>query len=324
MVDNHLTIPVSTTDEDADLVTSPFNSTLTTNPFHSIPNPGDTVVPPAPSPSVLIPIRDTRVMSPSNEQQCVPYQRQPYQWHCQVCQMVVATPVTCSHCGTYGHGTCLRLEQFQGLQFCGNCMTTVIVHYSNQCDQQLREEWKRTYIDQLATWKARAVNALGVSSVMGAAVGGVAVTVAEAAVGFASGAVAAVAASTTRGRDTTQRALTDGPTITATTTIALPQLPSPGPQEVIPPPPQPIAPTPKRRMRPQSADGRPNPRITMSPSRAKREGHCLACHTSNKGHHPHLRAGDCVGFPGRTYYATHDSDEGRSFHSAEIVESAST
>ena len=122
----------------------------------------------------------------------------------------------------------------------------------------------------------------------------------------------------------TQRPLTDNTNTTAiaTTAAVLPQLMSRGLNEVIPAPPQQIASTPKRRIRPQSVGGRPNRRIEMSPRRAQREGHCLACHTSNKGHHPHLRTGDCVGFPGRTYYTTHDSDEGRSFHSAEATGSA--
>ena len=134
MVDEYLVIPVGVDDDDDDLdplhqtypITSLFTSTTSTNPFHSSPNPMGTLST-APSRSDLFPNRDTRVMSPTNEQQCVPYQRQPYQWHCQVCQMVVTTPVTCSHCGTYGHGTCLRLEEFQGLPFLwklhddGNC-----------------------------------------------------------------------------------------------------------------------------------------------------------------------------------------------------------
>ena len=60
MVDNHLTIPVSTTDDDADLLPLPLKLPSTTNPFHSTPNPNmDTRVTPAPSPSVIVPIQDT-------------------------------------------------------------------------------------------------------------------------------------------------------------------------------------------------------------------------------------------------------------------------
>ena len=74
MVDEHLTIPVGTEDDDdlnplqhppvypvvpAVVQTSPFTSTLTTNPFHSQSNPMGTLVTPAPSEGVLIPNRDT-------------------------------------------------------------------------------------------------------------------------------------------------------------------------------------------------------------------------------------------------------------------------
>ena len=40
----------------------------------------------------------------------------------------------------------------------------------------------------------------------------------------------------------------------------------------------------------------------MSRAQAEREGNCLACHTANTSHYPHLRRGDCVGFPGATFY----------------------
>ena len=33
-----------------------------------------------------------------------------------------------------------------------------------------------------------------------------------------------------------------------------------------------------------------------------RAGHCVACHTANPAHLPHLWSGDCVGFPGRSYF----------------------
>ena len=53
------------------------------------------------------------------------------------------------------------------------------------------------------------------------------------------------------------------------------------------------------------------------------EGHCLACHSANKGHLPHLRTGDCVGFPGSTYYAQqYGSNADQSFVSAEGPEGA--
>ena len=37
--------------------------------------------------------------------------------------------------------------------------------------------------------------------------------------------------------------------------------------------------------------------IKMTAKEARSVGHCLACHTWNRGHHPHLRYGDCERLP---------------------------
>merc|ERR1712079_52456 len=95
--------------------------------------------------------------------------------------------------------------------------------------------------------------------------------------------------------------------------------PSAGTQFV--PRPTPLKPVAKRRC--FSAGRQPDPGVTMSRRQAEQEGHCLACHTRNLGHVPHLRRGDCVGFPGRMYYAHHGvtspatSSNENSFASAE-------
>ena len=37
--------------------------------------------------------------------------------------------------------------------------------------------------------------------------------------------------------------------------------------------------------------------------------HCVACHTANRSHKEHLRRGDCVGFPGSSYYGRNGNPE---------------
>ncbi|CAK0874876.1 unnamed protein product, partial [Prorocentrum cordatum] len=65
---------------------------------------------------------------------------------------------------------------------------------------------------------------------------------------------------------------------------------------------------------PTTASGQLTSRELLRPKRAARRaqsfdraagaagGHCLACHTANLGHARHLRSGDCVGFPGSSFY----------------------
>eukprot|EP00959_Pyramimonas_sp_CCMP1952_P313666 6565637-Pyramimonas_sp.AAC.1 len=183
---------------------------------------------------------------------------------------MVIDPPTCSQCGRYGHPGCLGVECFQSLPFCSTCMIGVITEYAHREDMRKREEWKRTYEEQLMVWKSRVTTALGVSATVGATLGGATATVLTSAVGLARGAVAAAHAAASSG---------------------------------VPEPPKAIEDTPRRPPRRSlSAGTLPKAPLALTAAFSRREGHCLACHTENRGHAPHLRSGDCVGFPGSSYY----------------------
>ena len=55
--------------------------------------------------------------------------------------------------------------------------------------EKRREAWRRSLQNQVAGWKSRAIEAMGLSSTIGVAVGGAVVAVAGAAAGLAQGAV---------------------------------------------------------------------------------------------------------------------------------------
>ena len=148
----------------------------------------------------------TRVMSPSSRGTSLGFLL-GYHGDCPVCRGSVTEPVVCSGCGSHGHPACIQAEMFQSLPFCGTCMRRIMQEYCAFEDRRRREEWKKHYETQLSSWKNRVLTAVGVSSVIGAAVGGATTMVAASAVGFARGAVQAV----TRGRDTAQVTLEDIP-----------------------------------------------------------------------------------------------------------------
>ena len=269
-----------------------------------------------PSPNAITgPISpDTWVMRPtSTSMQSVEFLTsiRGFQCQCRKCGALATDPVTCSQCGSYGHSECLGLELFQGFPFCAECLCGVIAGYAEHRNRQMRAQWRLSYVEQLATWKTRATNALGLSTAMGTAVGGAAVTVAEAAVGFASGAVAAVAAATTRGRvpvrgairdesprrarrgGSPRRALRDAsprrPLVQSTTppppeappakapavTVLARTVTEPPPPAIPPTPSTGVAPVPKGGVRPHSVGARPRSRPFMTPAQAREQGHCL-------------------------------------------------
>ena len=223
----------------------------------------------------MVPTRTslTRVMSPRTQQANMGLLL-GYTCECPICTAPVTEPAVCCQCGNYGHPHCLGLEYFQGFPVCGTCMCSIVTEYAKQEDYRKREEWKLYYTQQLAKWRQRATSAIGVSSAVGTMIGGATALVAGSAVGLAKGIGDAVATAT-RGR-----------------------------QQAIEPPPTPGANTPGtalvRSFSAECVPSRADERMSLKQSREL--GHCLACHTSNPGHHPHLRYGDCVGFPGRGYY----------------------
>ena len=156
------------------------------------------------------------------------------------------------------------------------------------------------YTEQRAMWRHRATSTLGVAMAVGAAVGAATVTVAQVAFGLARGAMSAV--SSTRGRDIMRKPL--GDVAASSFQIESPPSPTPGQDSTT----RTMRPVPKAKARSFSLGRRPDPEVVLSRAQAELESHCPACHSSNQNHLPHLRRGDCVGYPGRTWYAHHGSE----------------
>ena len=113
---------------------------------------------------------------------------------CQVCQHLAHDPSVCAGCGSYGHHECLGMEMFFDYAFCAQCIPKALAEYASFKDAQRRESWRRSLQTQIATWKSRAVEAIGMSSSIGVAVGGAVVAAASVAAGLAHGAVRGAAA----------------------------------------------------------------------------------------------------------------------------------
>ena len=150
----------------------------------------------------------TRVMSPSDARPSTNLGLiLGFHGECPQCRLPGTEPVTCSACGAYGHATCIRAEICEGLPFCSQCLRDTILDFSVREDRRRREAWREYYFQQLHAWKQRALEAVGISSTVGLALGGTAAVAAGAAMGLAKGAVAAA----TGARASAQAALEAGP-----------------------------------------------------------------------------------------------------------------
>lgn len=192
---------------------------------------------------------------------------------CQVCQQMTYEPTICANCGRFGHPTCLGREQFFDFFFCSRCILQVTAEYATFQDAQRRESWRNSLINQVISWRSRAIEAIGLTSTIGVAVGSAVATAAGAAAGLAQGAVrgAANVAAASRSQ------LGNGP-------ADVPALENAAPP---PPPGQDIVPVRRRRARSQDLMNESN------------RGHCVACWTRNPGHRAHLYHGDCIGLSGQ-------------------------
>ena len=230
---------------------------------------------------------------------------------CQRCQVSVQEPALCTQCGIYGHPLCLNLEYFQGYPFCGSCASIVMSQYAAYEGALRREQWKRGLAQQIATWRARATEAIGLTASVGVALGGAAATAASAATalmrGVAQGALAA-------GRTSPRGMLADdadGPQGDGSGSLSLdrpsclpalegaqplavspalgssnPAVPSPGVDSSAP------ACTAPATQASSAVRARSAGRLPRDPD------HCEACHSSNRWKVAHIRRGSCVGFPG--------------------------
>ena len=133
----------------------------------------------------------TRVMSPTLTQSGV---LSRVRATCQLCGTLAEDPVVCASCGAFGHPDCLRMEVFLEHAFCGSCIGQVTSEYASFQDAHRREAWRRSLQEQVGAWKTRAIEAIGVSSSIGVAMGGAVVAAAGVAAGLAQGAVRGAAA----------------------------------------------------------------------------------------------------------------------------------
>lgn len=152
--------------------------------------------------TALIPV--TRVMSPTP----VPHDSilTDMRTTCLGCHSEVHNPAVCAGCGVYGHPWCLHLEGFLGYPFCATCIPRVTAEYVSFQNAQRREAWQRSLETQIGTWKARAIETIGLSSTIGV-VGGVVVAAAGAAAGLAHGAVRGAAEASSVARPAPPRAV---------------------------------------------------------------------------------------------------------------------
>jgi hypothetical protein len=139
----------------------------------------------------------TRVMSPNQQANLVPYNMNQANQHlmlgiqgnCPICNYITVDPALCANCGAFGHPVCIGIELFQNHYFCGNCVSQMVRQYASFDDIRRRREWEQSLSQQLINLRERARDALGVSTSIGIAVGGVAATAAGAAVAAVQGLV---------------------------------------------------------------------------------------------------------------------------------------
>ena len=148
---------------------------------------------------------------------------------CQVCHHLASEPSTCAGCGRYGHAECLRLENFFNYLFCEVCIPSVTSEYASFQDARRREEWRRSLTTQISTWRTRAIEAIGVSSSIGVAVGGVVAAAAGVAASLAQGTVRGIVETTASSQaplppPPASIALKDSTDLQA---VAMPQVPLP-------------------------------------------------------------------------------------------------
>ena len=139
-------------------------------------------------------IGETRVMSPKQPNNNI---LMGITCSCQVCQIGVSEPVVCTSCGISGHVVCIGAKPFQNYMFCERCMPQAIAQWSAYEDMRKRQEWDISFRNQLASWKSKAVEALGVSTTVGIAIGGAAATAVGAAVAATHGIVQGISQAST-------------------------------------------------------------------------------------------------------------------------------
>ena len=111
------------------------------------------------------------------------------QVYCQDCNTLVSCLYVCTGCGIYGHTQCLRLEKFFDYLICPPCLQKAAAEFASFQDAERRVEWRNSLEQQIIGWRSRVTEAIGMSSLVGVAMGGAMVAVAGVAAGLAHGVV---------------------------------------------------------------------------------------------------------------------------------------
>ena len=231
---------------------------------------------------------------------------------CQICNGQVYEPSMCAGCGVFGHPVCLHLEHFMDYSFCRKCIPRAISEYASFQDAQRRDEWKRSLVAQICSWKTRAIECIGMSSTIGVAVGGAVATAAGVAAGLAQGAVRGAVGATASGRlalPPPAESVVEEPAEMSRGRVGFPSdSMAAGHSSTTPAEP---AAMPSSRVVHQSDSeaARQSPTMLMKRSRSSENhreavrGHCLACWSPQLGFlRPisHTYCGDCKITPGRS------------------------
>ena len=253
---------------------------------------------------------------------------------CEICNGSVVEIWVCSGCYRAGHAQCLDAVVIQGYAFCNMCKDWAQAQHDRNTTEIQKQRWKERLASQLANWRDVTITTVSALSTVGLAIGssgamlasGTSALVhgviagAQASVGAASPALPAIAAEPANPEPAQapppgpQRPQHLPPPLSiaprAHQDAATPGESSAGggrPDSrlsIVAPVGRARSEEPPRRLqlgnlqeatgglRPASPSGRSLERLSVK--EAFEAGHCLACHTENRGHKPHLHRGDCL------------------------------
>ena len=263
---------------------------------------------------------------------------------CDVCAGDVYQVIVCAFCQTAGHEQCVRPTYLEGYAFCQACTPTARAQWDRAQLAHQQERWTARVAQQISGWRSAAAATTGALGSAGVAIGGVSAIM--------LGGTAALVRGAVQGALASHQSTRTQPVIEDITEVARPV---DGGASAVPR--DTGRDTGRRRssslgavQRPRSLDaigdaishrgvrelaGVPAPPLgpqqhlasissTISRSRTNRqmeaEGHCVACHTENRSHRPHIHIGDCIHIPQREFRewghcsACHDDLQGHRVH----------
>ena len=286
----------------------------------ALPVPSEPLGPATALPLTVIPDQHTvtRVMSPNVDQGVLErWGLRGYSMQCEVCQALVSDPWVCSACYKSGHQQCLKTIKLEGYAFCISCQPWAIDQYSRFTTAAQRQCWTVRLAGQLANWREVTVSATGALGAVGVALGGAGAMVVGGTAALVCGAVQGARAAS---RSVSPAALADKTEENSPQAATTEQPPTESIHGSGRGPPAQGRPgiadstrtraqseEPPRRLHVSSlAEAQRQLRPAAQPDNtmamgllgkkqmADMAGHCLACHTDNRGHYAHLNKGDCL------------------------------